>query len=61
MEVQQDFYDPLELFKNHKVKYIIVSGYALANHGFPRYTGDIDIYAKPDAQNASNWTQKRFV
>ncbi len=30
---------------------MIVGGYALAYHGFPRYTGDINI--KPDAQNTS--------
>ncbi len=32
---------------------MIVGGYALAYHGFPRYTGDIDIYKKPDIHNAS--------
>ncbi len=44
MEIQQDFKDLLELFNAHKVEYIIVGGYALAFHGAPRYTGDIDIY-----------------
>jgi hypothetical protein len=44
MEIQSDFKDLLELFNSHKVKYIIVGGYALAFHGAPRYTGDIDIY-----------------
>ena len=53
MEIQQDFNDLLKLFNVHKVNYMIVGGYALAYHGFPRYTGDIDIYVKPDAQNAS--------
>ena len=43
MEIQQDFKDLLELFNAHKVEYIIVGGYALAFHGAPRYTGDIDI------------------
>jgi len=52
MEVQPDFKDLLELFNAHKVKYMIVGGYALAYHGAPRYTGDIDIYVKPDSQNA---------
>lgn len=52
MEIQQDFRDLLELFNSHKVEYIIVGGYALAFHGAPRYTGDIDIYVKPDAGNA---------
>ena len=52
MEVQPDFKDLLGLFNVHKVEYIIVGGYALAYHGAPRYTGDIDIYVKPDSQNA---------
>ena len=52
MEIQQDFRDLLELFNSHKVEYIIVGGYALAFHGAPRYTGDMDIYVKPDAGNA---------
>lgn len=52
MEIQPDFRDLLELFNSHKVKYIIVGGYALAFHGAPRYTGDIDIFVTPDAKNA---------
>jgi hypothetical protein len=31
---------------------MIVGGYALAFHGAPRYTGDIDLYVKPDQKNA---------
>ena len=52
MEVQQDFKELLELFNAHKVEYMIVGGYALAFHGAPRYTGDIDILVKPDEENA---------
>jgi hypothetical protein len=52
MEAQQDFRDLLELFNAHKVEYMIVGGYALAFHGAPRYTGDIDIFIKSDAENA---------
>ncbi|OEU62063.1 MAG: hypothetical protein BBJ57_00190 [Desulfobacterales bacterium PC51MH44] len=52
MEIQQDFKELLELFNAHKVEYIIVGGYALAFHGAPRYTGDIDIFVKPDKGNA---------
>ncbi|MGD8261471.1 MAG: hypothetical protein PVG44_18315 [Desulfobacterales bacterium] len=53
MEIQQDFRDLLELFNLNKVEYIIVGGYALAFHGAPRHTGDIDIYVKPDVRNAA--------
>ena len=54
MEIQPDFKDLLGLFNSHKVKYIVVGGYALAFHGAPRYTADIDIYVKPDDENAKS-------
>ncbi len=52
MEVQSDFKELLALFNAHKVDYIIVGGYALAFHGAPRFTGDIDIFIKPEPENA---------
>ena len=52
MEVQQDFRDLLALFNAHKVDYIIVGAHALAYHGAPRYTGDMDILVRPDPENA---------
>lgn len=54
MEVQSDFRDLLRLFNENKVEYIIVGAYALAFHGAPRYTGDLDIFVKPDIKNAKN-------
>lgn len=53
MEVQKDFKELLELFNAQHVEFLIVGGYALALHGFPRYTGDIDILVQPDRENAS--------
>jgi hypothetical protein len=52
MEIQQDFKELLELFNKHKVEYVVVGGYALAFHGAPRYTGDMDILVNPDVINA---------
>ena len=52
MGIQQDFKELLKLFNVHNVEYLIVGGYALAFHGVPRYTGDIDILVKPDEMNA---------
>lgn len=52
MEVQPDFRDLLGLFNVHKVEYMIVGAYALAFHGVPRFTGDLDIFIKPDSENA---------
>lgn len=52
MEAQPDFKELLILFNANKVEYLIVGGYALAFHGQPRYTGDIDIFVRPDQANA---------
>ncbi len=52
MEAQKDFKELLELFNKHKVDYVIVGAYALAFHGCPRYTGDLDLLVKPDSNNA---------
>jgi hypothetical protein len=44
MNIQHDFKELLRLLEEHKVEYLIVGGYAVAFHGFPRFTKDIDIY-----------------
>ena len=43
----------LELFNKHNIEYVIFGAYALAFHGCPRYTGDLDILVKydPDQQH----------
>lgn len=52
MEILDDFSDLFTAFNAHGVDYIIVGSYALAWHGVPRMTGDIDVYIKPNAENA---------
>jgi hypothetical protein len=52
MEVQKDFRDLLKLLNAHKVDYLIVEAYALAFHGAPRYTGDMDLFVNPNPANA---------
>ncbi len=42
----------LSCLRDEKVKFIVVGAYALAAHGFPRATGDIDIWVQSDAGNA---------
>jgi len=54
MEVQPDFRELLALFNEHRVSYVIVGGYALAFHGAPRFTGDLEIFVKPDPENATH-------
>ena len=52
MKVQKDFREFLTLLNAHEVKFMIVGGYALAYHGAPRFTGDIDVFIKSDQDNA---------
>lgn len=52
MEIRTDFKELLELFNKHKVEYLIVGGYALAFHGAPRFTRDIDLFVRPTNENA---------
>lgn len=52
MEAQPDFRDLLASLNAHDVAYIVVGGYALAWHGAPRFTGDIDVFVRCDATNA---------
>jgi len=52
MEIQKDFKELLELFNGYNVEYMIIGAYALAYHGAPRFTGDIDIFVQPSLENA---------
>lgn len=52
MEPPRDFCELLECFNAGRVNAIIVDAYALAFHGAPRMTGDLDILVQPTAENA---------
>jgi Nucleotidyl transferase AbiEii toxin, Type IV TA system len=52
VRIQPDFKELLALFNARDVEYVIVGGFALAFHGVPRFTGDLDILVKPDRENA---------
>lgn len=48
----RDFQDFLALLVKHEVRFLVTGGYALAAHGHPRYTKDIDIWIEPAPDNA---------
>src|SRR5476651_2315420 len=52
MIFENDFIDFIELLNHHDVKYMVVGAHALAFHGRPRHTGDLDIWIKPSSENA---------
>ena len=46
-----DFLEILNAFAKNEVEYILIGGFAVIIHGFPRLTSDIDIFLKPEAKN----------
>ena len=51
MELNPDFQEFLRSFVEHDVRFLIVGGYALAAHGHPRYTKDLDVWIWTDPSN----------
>jgi hypothetical protein len=52
MILAKDFEDFVKLLNKHHVEYMVVGGYALALHGKPRHTGDLDIWINISEYNA---------
>ena len=52
MTLAQDFEEFIKLLNKHQVDYMVVGGYALAFHGKPRHTGDLDIWINRSEANA---------
>jgi hypothetical protein len=52
MTLAKDFEDFVKLLNKHQVNYMVVGGYALAFHGKPRHTGDLDIWINNSKENA---------
>ncbi len=48
-----DFLDLLRLLNEEKVDHIVIGGYAVIYHGYPRTTKDIDIWISPDEASQS--------
>lgn len=50
--LNEDFKDLLSHFIAGQVEFLLVGAYALAAHGLPRATGDIDVWVRPTSDNA---------
>jgi hypothetical protein len=50
--LNQDFKEFIQLLNDNQVKYLVIGGYAVAVHGHPRYTKDIDIWIEISEENA---------
>ncbi|HPO16781.1 MAG TPA: nucleotidyltransferase [Candidatus Hydrogenedentes bacterium] len=51
MNTQPDFEELFRLLEEYRVEYMIVGGYAVAFHGYPRFTKDIDIFFNSTPEN----------
>lgn len=47
-----DYRDMLSALFAESVEFLVVGAYALAAHGLPRATGDIDVWVRPTPENA---------
>lgn len=54
MVLNKDFREFVALLNENQVKYLVIGGYAVAYHGYPRYTKDIDIWIERKEINAKN-------
>ena len=54
MVLNQDFKEFIESLNDNNVRYLIIGGYAVAFHGHPRYTKDLDVWIWISQENATN-------
>jgi hypothetical protein len=50
--LNQDFREFIQSLNDNRVRYLVVGGYAVALHGYPRYTKDMDVWLEMSAENA---------
>ena len=53
MALHPDLRAFIELLNSHRVEYVVVGAHAMAYHGCPRYTGDIDLFLRVSSENAT--------
>jgi hypothetical protein len=53
MDLAPDFNEFIDCLTAHGVEFVIVGAYALAFHGAPRFTGDLDVLVRPTVENGS--------
>lgn len=56
IELPPDFKDFLKLLRVHGVRYLLIGGYAVGYHGYPRATNDLDIWIAVHPDNAERMT-----
>ncbi len=57
LNFEADFIDFINLCNKYKVEYLVVGGYAVSIHGYPRSTKDLDICIKISDKNSIKMVQ----
>lgn len=57
MALSQDFKEFIASLNSNDVRYLVIGGYAVAIHGHPRYTKDLDIWIEMTKENAERLIQ----
>lgn len=55
--MNQDFKEFIQSLNDNLVRYLVVGGYAVAFHGYPRYTKDLDLWIEISQDNASRMVE----
>ncbi len=50
----------IQLLNEEGVEYVVIGGYAVARHGYPCYTGDLDIFVSGTLENAEKLLNVMF-
>jgi hypothetical protein len=53
IRLPKDLREFIASLNSNRIDYVVVGGYALALHGHPRFTGDIDVLIRASAENAA--------
>lgn len=51
--LDKDLLELLALFRSKGVEFLVVGGHAVAFHGYPRLTEDLDLFVRSDAENGA--------
>jgi len=54
MVLNNDFREFIAALNENNIRYLVVGGYAVGFHGYPRYTKDLDVWIETSTENAQN-------
>jgi hypothetical protein len=53
--LNEDYKEKLQILLNNEVRFLIVGAYAMGAYGYPRATGDFDIWAEASPENSKEY------